>query len=885
MREWLMRLAAIGRRGRRDRDLEDELAFHVDALARDYERRGMTAGDARAAAIRELGGVDRARQAWRDQRSWLPLEEVLQDVRYGWRGLLKAPGFTAAILVTLALGIGANAAIFSIVHAMLLAPLPYRDADRLVFVWSDMTDAGYPRAPLSGPELKDLRERSTTCSAFGAIWSNTAALTGESDPEQLRVGFVTHDFFRVLGAEAALGRTFRAEDAVRGAHPTILLAWSVFERRYGADPSLIGRNILVNDRPATVVGVMPADFRLMLPPDSAVPDDLQAWQPFGPNLEHGPRGQQFLRVVGRMRPGVTLAEARDDISAIARRIGREFPEYGASGRVFATVALHDDNVREIRPALLALFTGVGILLLIACVNVASLLVARAAARRNETALRLALGASRGRLVRQFLIEGLLLALAGGAAGLLTGNAFRHALIAVRPDALGRIDLSRFDLPVVVFTMACAIVWGFLFSLAPLAEVFNIHLAPVLHRQGRSAPGPIRYRTRAGLVIMQLALSTVLLVGAGLLLRGFFHLQRVDPGFRSDNVLTFRVAVPFQRYRTQAAFNTFSREIERAIAAVPGVTAAGAMSHLPYDNLPNWGGGYALESAVDKTNVPNADYRTVTPRLFETLGIRVSDGRGFTEDDDDPHHAVAIVDDRVAARLWPGRSPLGQRVAVDPASDGVLSTTATVVGVVPHLRLRSLVADLTEQIFFPERTVTRNPMAYAVRSTRDPASLAPDIRAAIARLDPRLPIYDVRPLESYVASARASRRFTMLLATAFAGVALLLAAVGVYGVLSFAVTRRRHEFGVRLALGASPARVVRDVMGEGLRLAVAGCIAGIAIALATSRLLATELYGVEPHDPATFAACAAVLAAAALVACWIPARRSTAVSPMEALRAE
>ncbi|PYR93911.1 MAG: permease [Acidobacteria bacterium] len=885
----LTRIASLARtlfgRRRLDRDLDEELRAAVDTLADRYRTQGMTPGEAARAARLAMGGVEQVKEDVRAGRIGAGIESSLHDVRYAWRALWKAPAFAATAIITLALGIGANAAIYSVVHAMLLAPLPYRDADRLVFVWSDMTDAGYPRAPLSGPELKDLRERTTTCSGFGAIWSNTTALTGEGDPEQLRIGLVTAEFFQVLGAEPALGRTFRPEDAAPGARPTILLAWSVFQRRYAADPALVGRDILVNDRPATVIGVLPRAFRLLLPADSAVPDDLQAWQPFGADLERGPRGQQFLRVIGRMRPGVTVEQVRDDISALARRISREFSEYGAAGRIFNTVALHDDGVREIRSALLALFAGVGILLLIACVNVASLLMARAAARRNETALRLALGASRPRLVRQFLIEGIVLALLGGGAGLVTGYGLLRSLVAFRPDALSRIELSRFDLPVLAFTIATALLWGLLFSLAPLIEVCNVHLAPALQRQGRAAPGPIRYRTRAGLVVMQLALSTVLLVSAGLLVRGFLRIEQVDPGFRVDGVLTFRVAVPFQRYRPPAAFNSFSRELERALVAIPGVTAAGAISHLPYDDLPNWGGGYVSETAVDRTNAPNADYRTVTPGLFEALGVRLLEGRGLTEDDRDPGSPVVIVDERLAARMWPGRSPLGRHVIVDPGSDGVPAVKVTVVGVIRHLRLRSLVADLTEQIFFPERFVLRNPMAFVVRTNRDPASLAPDIRAAIARLDPKLPIYDVRPLDRYVASARATRRFTMLLAAAFAIVALLLACVGVYGVLSYAVARRRHEFGLRLALGAAPTRVVGDVMREGLALALVGCAAGLGIATGSSRLLDTQLYAIGPRDPATFVAGAAVLGAAAAIACWIPARRATTVSPMEALRTE
>ena len=870
------------RKSRVERDLHDELEAALATLEERYIRAGLYPPEARRAAFAALGGVEPLKEEIRDGRAGAAIDSTLLDIRYALRGLAKAPAFTAVIVLTLALGIGANSAIFSVVHALLLAPLPYRDADRLVFVWSDMTSAGYPRAPLSGPELADLRARSTTMAGFGAVWANTTALTGEGEPEQLRVGFVTDDFFDVLGAAPALGRTFLPEDGAPGARPTILLGWPLFERRFGADPAIVGRQILVNDRPATVVGVMPKSFRLLLPPDSSVPDGLQAWHPFPRGITRAPRGQYYLRVVGRMRSGVTLADARADISSIAQRLSGEFSEYGAAGRFFNTVALQQDDVREVRPALLALFAGVAILLVIACVNVASLLIARAAARTKETALRLALGASRARLLRQCLAEGLTLAALGALAGLPAGYGVLRALVAMRPESLSRIELSRFDPPVVFFTVGISLLWGLLFSMAPLLEVLKADAGRSLQRDGRAGGGPVRYRARASLVVLQVSLSVVLLVGAGLLVRAFFHVQQVDPGFRTGGALTFRVAVPFQRYRPPAAFNSFSRDLQRALAAIPGVTGAGAISHLPYDDLPNWGGGYALESTVDRVSAPNADYRTVTPGLFEMLGVRLLEGRFFTDAD---RHPVVIVDERLARRQWPGRSALNQQLLVDPESNGEPTVKATVIGVVTHLRLRSLVADLTEQVFFPQPAVLRNPMAYVVRSDRDPAALAADVRRAIAALDPKLPIYDVRPLDSYVEGARATRRFTMQIAAAFAAVALLLACVGVYGVLAYSVARRRHEFGVRLALGAGSGQVVREVMREGMALALAGALAGVAGALVVSRLLEAQLYGVRAHDFVSYAAATVVLALAAAIACWIPARRATSVSPMDALRVE
>jgi predicted permease len=876
---------AVVRKSVVERELDDELAAAAATLEDRYRDAGMAPEEANRAARAALGGVEPVKEEIRQQRAGAAVDATLLDIRYALRALRKAPAFTTVIVATLALGIGANAAIFSVVHALLLASLPYRNADRLDFIWSDMTDAGYPRAPLSGPELADLRAQSATHDAFGAIWSNTRALTGDGEPEQLRIGMVTANFFDVLGVEPAYGRTFRREDAAPGAPAAILLGWPLFERRYGADPGVVGRRILVNDRPTTVVGVMPQSFRLLMPPDASVPDDLQAWLPFADGITRGPRGQQYLRVVGRMKPGTTIEQARADVTSIASRVSREFTEYGAAGRIFITVPLQEDDVREMRPALLALFAGVGILLVIACVNVASLLIARAVARTNEIALRLALGAGRGRLLRQCLIEGVLLASLGLLAGLPTGYGVLRLLTALRPAALSRIELSRFDPPVLAFTMGVSLLWGLLFALAPLAEVIRVGAGQSLQRQTRTVDGPVRYRARATLVVVQIALGVVLLVGAGLLVRAFLAVQQIDPGFRSDRTLTFRVAVPFQRYQPPGGFNAFARQLHEALAGIPGVTGVGAISHLPFDDLPNWGGGVVEPTTVDRTSGRTDDYRAVSAGLFEALGVRPVEGRTFSRADADPRNLSAIVDERLAARLWPGRSAINQRIVVDPGSSGTPNQTATIVGVVPHLHVRALVADLTEQVFFPEPLILRNPMAYVVRADRDPNALASEVRRAIARLDPKLPIYDIRTLDSYVDGARAARRFTMQLAAAFALVALALACIGVYGVMAYSVARRRHEFGVRLALGAEPARVVAEVMREGVRLAAAGVVIGILAALAASRLLVTQLYGVRPHDPLSYAATIAVLSVAVLIACFIPARRATSVSPMDALRVE
>ena len=878
---------------RLDDDLDEELRAYLDALVAKKVRAGMDPAAARRAALVEIGGLDRVKEAVRDSRIGHGVETTLQDVRFAWRGLRRSPGFAAVAILTLALGIGANTAIFSVVRAMLIAPLPFRDPSRLAFVWSDMTTSGYPRAPLSGPELKDLRDRGTLFTDFGAIWATTAALTGGPDPEQLRIALVSTNFFPVLGADAALGRTFIADDEQQAQAPprAILLSWATWQRRFGGDPAIVGSRIQVNDQPMTVVGVMPAGFRLMMPPDASVPDDLQAWVLLNPSaLTRGPRGQHYLRVVGRMKAGVTSEQAKREVDGIAAQISREFTEYGSAGRVFNTVALQADDVRLVRPVLLALFGGVAILLLIACVNVAGLLVARAAARTRETALRMSLGAGYGRLVRQCLVEGLLLAGLGAAAGLLVGRWGLRFLLALRPDSLERLGTARIDPAVLAFTAAIAGLWGVLFSLAPVAGVFRISLTEALQQDGRRSGGGIHYRTRSALVVLQIALSVVLLVSAALMTRSFLELQRVDPGFRSNRMLSFRIALPpsvgpTARYGSPEAFNEFGRRLQTGLSALPGVTGAGSVSHLPYDNLPNWGGPYITQPGEDDSLAPMADNRAVTPGFFETVGARLVEGRFFTDDDDPRAQPVVIVDDQLARRAWPGQSAIGRRIASDPLSTGHAVYWATVVGVVHHLRHRSLLEDLGDQVYFAERQIQRNPMAYVVRTTGDPAALSAPVRQIVAALDPQLPVYDLRPLDEYVAGARAAQRFTTSIAAAFAVVALVLATVGVYGVIAYAITRRRYEFGVRLALGAQPGQVTTLVLREGALLGGLGLTCGLVCAAIAARLLESQLFGVSPGDVASYAMAVVAIGSTALAACWLPARRASSINPLDAIRTE
>ena len=637
---------------------------------------------------------------------------------------------------------------------------------------------------------------------------------------------------------------------------------------------------------------MPSGFRLLLPPDASVPDHLQAWTPFWPDLEEGPRRNLFLRIVARMHPHVTIEAARDDVAAMARRVSAEI----GTPRAFTVLPLHDDNVRDIRGPLVALFVGVGILLAIACVNVASLLIARAASRTRETALRLALGATRGRLLRQAVVEGLLLTALGAAAGIATGYTALRVLLAFAPASLSRLDASQIDGTVLAFTAAVSLTWGLLLSLGPVIELIKVEppgwlgafwrdlgprpgvFALLASGIGRSAAAPLRYRLRTTLIVAQIAMSMVLLVGAGLLVRTFVEILRVDPGFRADRHLTFRIAIP-ERYGSHEAFIGFGDELQRRLSALPGVDGVGAISHIPYDDLPNWALPYSPELPIPP-DAPMAHARAISPGLFEMLGVRLLEGRLFTAEDRNPKNPVAIVDETLARQLWPARSAVGQRLPLRFGQEKVL-----IVGVVRHLKLRSLVEAPAPQVFLPWAMAQRNPIAFVVSATGDPAALAPQIREVVAVIDRRVPIYEVRPLHAYVEAARATRRFTMLLAAAFAVTALALTCVGVYGVLAYAVARRRHEFGIRRALGADARQVLVEVLREGLAFAAIGCVAGLLAAAVAATLLQTQLYAVHPRDPLTFAAALALILTGSLIACWIPAHRATTISPMDALRSE
>jgi predicted permease len=869
---------------RLDAELNEELRAYLEGLVEKKMRAGNDPDAARREAMIEMGGLTQIRSEVQRVRIGAGIDQLWQDLRFACRGLRRRPSFAAVAIVTFALGIGANTAIFSVVNAALIQPLPYKDSGRLGLVWGDLSASGYPRGPLSAPELIDLRRYATGFDSFAGIWQNSAVLTGDGNPEELRIGWVTANFFRTLGANAAIGRTFEDADEGDKAVPSILLSWPVWQSRYGGDPSVIGRKIMVWGGPTTVIGVMPADFRLFFPPEASIPEDLEAWLPFSDDLARRPQRQNFLRVIARMKPGTVLAQAHEEVSQIGARIFREHAGYEGTGRKLNLVGLQSEGTREMRPRLIALLAGVAVLLLTACLNVASLLIARGASRTKETALRVAVGASHRQILRQCIVEGLVLAVLGAMVGVLFGEVSLRALVALRPAALSRIATARIDTTVLAVTGVTTLLWGLLFSLAPMIEVVRTDVIGSLLGNLRHSAGT-RHRTRKALVTLQIAFSVLLLVGAGLMIRTFVAIQRLDPGYTWNRMLAFRLSAPLN-LDSQAAANEFHRHLQADLAALPGVTGIGSVSHLPFDDIPNWGNPYFTFTGQDPASAPFADFRSVSPGYFEAIGAHLLEGRVFNETDTAGSQRVVIVDDLLARRSWPGQSAIGKAISVDPSVSGIASRRgwATVVGVVRHMRIRSLVEDLTDQVYFPIRQAQRA-TTYVVKVSGDPSAAVGPIRSRMREIAPQTPLYDMHPLEQNLLAARSGHRFTMLLAAAFAAVAVVLAFIGVFGLVSYVVNTRRFEFGVRLALGARSTDILRIVVREGLVLIAAGLIIGTTIAGTAARLLQSQLFGVGPFDIWTYLIAMAVIAAACAMASWLPGRRAAASNVMDVIRSD
>ncbi|MFL6333873.1 MAG: ABC transporter permease [Pyrinomonadaceae bacterium] len=799
---------------------------------------------------------------------------LLQDVRFGVRTLAKRPGFALVAVLTLALGIGANTAIFSVVNSVLLRPMPFRDAERLVIVYEKTQSV--PKDYISVPNLEDYRAGSRSFEGFATYVPQSVNLTGAGkEPERVVGAFVTSSFFNVVGVEAALGRAFLAEDDAQGGGQVVMLTHELWQRRFGADPEVIGKSLTFNGEPYTVVGILPEGFRYpTTAPDVLLP--AQKW----PNYKVA-RSFHGCWVVGRLKPGVTRETAEAELRAIARRLEEAYPEDNR-GRGVEVVGLQEDTVGGTRPALLVLLSAVGLILAIACANIANLLLARGAARRKEVALRTALGASRLRLLRQFMTETLLLALAGGAAGLLLAQWGVDALLALSPGDLPTAQSIGLDGRVLVFSLGLTALTGFVFGIVPALQLSKTDVTSDLKEGGRGGgEGRERARMRSAFVVAQVALSLVLLVGAGLLLNSFYHLLRTSPGFNPQNLLTMEYRLPRNRYAKGEQQWAFHREVVERVSHLPGVESAAVVRGLPFS-----GNGGALTYLVPGQPAPppgqeqKALENAIDPNYLATVGLPLIRGRNFTYADGPETPPVLLVNRNLAEKLWPGADPLGRQLELPEAK-----MTGSVVGVVGDAKQYDLAEQQRPQLY---TAYAQNPHIFGtlvVRARVEPMSLAETVKKAVWSVDPEQPVWKVRTVEHLIEQNFAGRRFMLTLMACFAGLAVMLTALGLYGVISYTVAQRTHEIGVRVALGAQGRDVLRLVLGQGMKLIVVGLGLGLAGAYAATRLMAGLLYGVSTTDPLTYAAVALLLAAIALLACYLPARRATRVDPLEALRYE
>jgi len=827
------------------------------------------------------------------------MQTVGQDLRLGLRMLAKAPRFTAVAVLTLALGIGANTAVFSVVNAVLVRPLAYKDSPLLVNIWAKLEAAGIPQTPISEPEYWDLLHRNESFSQIAAYdLEGTANLTrANGRPVRVTSASATASLLPLLGVVPVLGRSFTAEEDQP--HPHVALLSFAFWQAQFDDSNIVNKSIQLDGETYAVVGVLPKEFSLGGKQDVWLPLGLDSSKPQD-------RGSHYLHVIARLRPGLNAAQAASALTQFADDLLRAYPANygGGGGKKFDMymVPVKEQLVAKVRPALLLLLGAVAFVLLIACANVANLLLTRASAREKEFAIRAALGAGRARLVRQLLTESLILAIAGGLLGLLLAYWILDALLAIVPANIPRMDGVRLDFSVLAFTFGISVLTGLIFGLAPVWQVARTDLRETLNEasRGASASGKSR-RLRAGLVVSELAIAVLLLIGAGLLTRSFIHLVGVSPGFQTQHLLTMELSLPDKVYPDGPPVQNFYAQLMTRVNTLPGIQSAGAVSQMPLTASYNSGSVFFEDTSIPNLarfaplgNLPfmEIDQRAATPGYFQTLQISLVRGRLLTEADDAKAPLVVVVDVNFAHRFWPNGDALGRRVALDTIPDVKPQTPRwrTIVGVVGHVKHYGLDLEGREQIYSPHGqplygAYAPRDMTLAVRTSLSPANVTSAIREQVFALDKEVPLYNIATMDQLVSNSVAQPLLNLALLAALAVLALALAAVGVYAVMAYAVTQRTHEFGIRLALGAAPADVLKQVFLEGGRLAALGLAVGLAASLALTRLMASLLYGVKSTDPVTLGMAAALLLFVTLAACYIPARRATRVDPIVALRYE
>jgi putative ABC transport system permease protein len=885
-------LAGLWRRDRAEHELDEELLFHIDMMTADNVRRGMDPGAARRAALVTFGGGDRFKEATRDARGLSWLDQLQRDLRWSLRLLRKSPQFTMVAVLTLALGIGANTAIFSVVNAVLLRASPFADADRLVMVWETDRASSTMHEPASWPDVVDFRARSRTLSAIGSMAALAGTLTGAGEPERVAILGVTSNLPALLGVQPLHGRLFRAEEVRPNGARYALLAEEYWRRRFNADPGILGRSLAIDDQPTEVIGVLPAEADLGIQQIHAKADyssplagrEVDLWLAVEPTAASFPRQTHPFLTIGRLAPAASLAAAQQELAGIMTDLERTFPENAARGvnlEAYDTVTFG-----PVRPALLVLLSAVALVLLVACVNVANLLLARTAVRAREVGVRRALGASTGRIVRQFLLESLVLTAIGSAAGVALAQVGLRALIALAPPDIPRLAGATIDLRVLGYTALVAGIVALGFSLAPLLMVRGLDLQTVLKSQpgrGSTERGEAR-RFRSALVVTEVALAVALVIGAGVLLRSFWALAGVDPGFRSASVLKVEFQLPgtrypldYSRFPNLSEINGFHAELRRRVAALPGVASVAIAARHPLD--PGFTNSFTvIGREAEAADWPEIRCRFITPDYLATMRVPLVAGRDLADGDVAGAQPVAVINRATAERYFAGRDPLGQQIRF-------WGISWQVVGVIGNERFNGVAEAVEPAVYVPIAQAPPSAAVLLVRGQADPNSLIAGTRGVFRDLDPQLALYGVEPLEQTLAGSIAKPRFLATLLALFGGVAIALALVGVHGVLSYTVAQRASEVGIRMALGATRKSVLTLVVADGIRLAALGTALGLAGALAGSQLLSGLVFGVTPRDTGTFVSVAAAVLVLAALASWLPARRAARTEPMRSLRAD
>jgi predicted permease len=870
LRELASRIRGMFSQNRLDRDLDEELSVHLEMLIDENVRRGMSLKEGRDAARRSFGGVQQTRESYRDQRGLPIVETLIQDIRFGCRMLRKNPGFTAGAVFTLALGIGANTAMFSVINAVLLRPLPYLEPERLVW----MTESGDEVANrwLSFPNFVDWRERNSVFESMSTIRGWSLTMTGGDQPLNLNARMVAAEYFKVMGVAPLLGRSFTASDDQPGANPVTILSYGFWQNQFAGDPDIVGKSITLDDRAYTVIGVMPQSFYHQGPPP--------IWLLVGPQNWN----QRDVRIAGsviaRLKPGATIEQARSEMNAISQQLAREHPVANAGANRVNVLSLQENVTGNVRPALLVLFGAVGLVLLIACANVANLLLARAATRRKEFAVRAALGATRARVVRQLLVESLILGLAGGAVGLVLAWWGSTVLGRMAQTAIPRLDGLHLSYQVLGFSLLVSILSGIVFGLAPAWRFSKADPQEILKDSSSTTSERHGKRLRGALVIAEVAISVALLIGAGLLIKSMLRLSNSSAGFDPSNVLTMDLKVSRNRYRGKGELARLLQQLLDRVENQPGVGAATLSATLP--GLRDWTNDIFPEGQAPLTpgELINVDWAIVSADYFKTMRIPILKGRTFTRQEDSEGKPVLLIDENLARQFWPNEDAVGKHIKYDSP------TWHEVIGVVKEIKSYGSEAKPLIKIYTPMgRAALQNPVLSVRTTNTEPQNLSMAIAAEIHSLDKDLPVTEVAMFDEILSREVSPKRFNTGLLSIFAALALVLAATGVYGVTSYAVAERTHEVGIRMALGARERDVLRLFISQGIELVLSGVAIGLIGAFALTRVMTSLLFGVSATDAVTFATVSVGLTTIALLACYLPARRATKVDPMIALRYE